>query len=138
MRPVPSKSRLSTYTYLIALAGRLVLGFLALFVAEMALQGILGPRVEARYGFELGSPYVMAGGDDVEVPVIERVDSGGAFARAGLVEGDILVNHISKGLLYLSLLLAGTGDTRRVTVVSGGDGPEIGQRRKRRLTVVAP
>jgi S1-C subfamily serine protease len=109
-----------------------------LFVAEMALQAVVGPKVEERFGFELGSPYVMAGGRDEEVPVIEGVDSGGAFARAGLTRGDILVNHISKGLLYLSLSLAGTGDTRSVTVVSGGDGPKIGQRPKRRLTVVAP
>jgi hypothetical protein len=123
---------------MIAVAGRLLLGLLAVFIAEMALQAVVGPKVEERFGFELGSPYVMAGGRDEEVPVIERVDSGGAFARAGLMEGDILVNHISKGLLYLSLSLAGTGDSRRVSVVSGGDGPKIGQRSKRRLTVVAP
>jgi hypothetical protein len=123
---------------MIAVAGRLLIGLLVLFIAEMALQAIVGPKVEQRFGFELGSPYVMAGGREEEVPVIERVDSGGAFARAGLAEGDILVNHISKGLLYLSLSLAGTGDTRRVTVVPGGDGPRIGRRPKRRLTVVAP
>jgi hypothetical protein len=123
---------------MIGVAGRLLLGFLVLFIIESALQAIVGPKVEERFGFVLGSPYVMAGGREEEVPVIERVDSGGAFARAGLAEGDILVNHVSKGLLYLSLSLAGTGATRSVTVVSGGDGPKIGQRPKRRLTVVAP
>jgi hypothetical protein len=123
---------------MIAVAGRLLLGLLVLFVVEMALQAIVGPKVEERFGFELGSPYVMAGGRQEEVPMITRVDSGGAFARAGFAEGDILVNHISKGLLYLSLSIAGSGDTRTVTVVSGGDGPRIGRRPKRRLTVVAP
>jgi hypothetical protein len=123
---------------MIAVAGRVLLAFVVLFIVELALQAILGPKVEERFGFELGSPYVMAGGREEEVPVIERVDSAGAFARADLAEGDILVNHISKGLLYLSLSIAGSGDTRRVTVVSGGDGPRISRRPKRRLTVVAP
>jgi hypothetical protein len=123
---------------MIAVAGRLLLGLLVLFIAEMALQAVVGPNVEERFGFELGSPYVMAGGRQEEVPMIVRVDSDGAFARAGLAKGDILVNRISKGLLYLSLSIADSGDTRTVKVVSGGDGPSIGRRPKRRLTVVAP
>jgi hypothetical protein len=123
---------------MIALAGRLLLGFLVLFIVEMALQAIVGPKVEERFGFDLGSPSVMAGGQLEEVWMIMRVDSGGAFARAGFAKGDIVVNHMSTGLLYLSLSIAGSGDTRTVTVVSGGDGPRIGRRPKRRLTVVAP
>jgi hypothetical protein len=45
---------------MIAVAGRLLLGFLVLFIVESALQAIVGPKVEERFGFELGSPYVMA------------------------------------------------------------------------------
>jgi hypothetical protein len=123
----------------LTLIGRLVAVVLGVFVVEMALQAVMTPRVERRYGFELGSPYVKVGPDEEEeVRVFERVDSGGAFARAGVTEGDILGGMLSKGLLYLYLSLLSPGDSTRVTILPGGDGPPIRKRPKRRVTVVAP
>jgi S1-C subfamily serine protease len=96
-------------------------------------------RTESGFGFELGSPYVNVGTpNEDEVPTIMRLDSAGPFARAGLAEGDILVDIISTGTFYLSLSLSAPGDSKEVTVVAGGDGPRIGVRPERRVAVIAP
>jgi len=137
MRSDPGSSNVGA-TSIITVAALLLAGVLVLFSAEMALQAVLGPRVEKRFGFKVGSPYVNAGTDEEEVPTIMRVDSGGPFARAGLAEGDILVDVISMGTFYLSLSVSGRADSTEVTVVSGGDGPRLGVRPGRRVAVVAP
>jgi S1-C subfamily serine protease len=124
---------------IISVTLRVLAVLLIVFIAKTTLQAVLGPRVEERFGFELGSPYVNVGTpNEDEVPTIMRLDSAGPFARAGLTEGDILVDIISTGTFYLSLSLSAPGDSKAVTVVAGGDGPRIGVRPKRRVAVIAP
>jgi hypothetical protein len=137
MKPDPGGS-VAGATSIITVAAVLLGGVLVLFSAEMALQAVLGPKVEERFGFELGSPYVNIGTpDEEEVPMIMGVDSGGPFSNAGLAEGDILVDIISHGTFYLALSVSARGDSNELTVVSRGDGP-IKERPKRRVAVVAP
>ena len=110
---------------------------MSLFIYEMWTQASLGPVVESRFGFKLGTPYVLAGTESIEVMTISSVASDGAFDLAGVAEGEIVVSPERLGSFYRNLNLP-AGEAVSFKLVDGGDGPPLDQRRARELVVVAP
>jgi len=49
-------------------------------------------RVEKRYGFSVGTPYIGNYIDRCEVLMVNSVREDGAFYRAGFRSGDVLIN----------------------------------------------
>jgi hypothetical protein len=109
---------------------------LAVFAGEMVTQLALGPIVRSKYGFSVGTPHVRAGGRSVEVLVL-RVRPNGLLAKAGAMDGDLVLDPSTIGQLYRRL------DSRRGTIITirvvpGEDGPPLTVRSQRTITVISP
>lgn len=91
----------------------------------------LGPSLEEKYGFNTGSPMVIAGGDPVEVLTIYP-KAGGLMETAGFENGDIVLSTSLTGF-YKSL--SESKGVLNIEVVSGGDGAPIGERDRRTITL---
>ena len=111
----------------------LVGSFLCWFVWEMYTQATVGPVIEERLGFTLGTPYVQGR----EVKTVDYVHPGKAFADAGFSEGDIIVDDLTLGQLYRRLDQA-KGQTVTIHVVDGGAGPPVHDRDVRAVAVHVP
>lgn len=125
-------------TLKIALAG---IGFLVavvvfITVQEWYYQLDIGGSLDADMGFTHGSPYVQCGTTRREVFTIHSVQPGGVFAQAGFTNGDIVVG-MSITQLYRTLH-RGRGGEVTVSVVDGGDGPALRERRVRQLRFRVP
>jgi hypothetical protein len=118
------------------IAGGIVLWFFITFFWEMGTQAVLLPSVERRIGAEIRSPELKLGGEGHEVMAFENVGPG-ACARAGIMEGDIIVSHRTIGQLC-RLLRGPKGTQVTVEVAPGGDGPPLAERVKRKVTITLP
>jgi hypothetical protein len=96
----------------------------------------LGPSLNADFGFTHGSPYVRCGTTKREVFAIHSVQPDGVFALAGFTRGDIVVG-MSITQFYRTLH-RGRGGEVTVSVVDGGDGPALSERRVRQLRFQVP
>jgi len=88
----------------------------------------LGPQIRSAYGFSHGSPYIKTGDYRVEVFTVYP-DAGGILERAGFRNGDIVVSENITG--FYKLLYQSKAKEVTVTVVDGGDGPPVEQRKTR-------
>lgn len=62
-----------------------------LVVDLVCVQGIAGGAIEKDLGFDVHSPWIPDGSQDVEVLAIRNVVPGGVFQRAGLRGGEVVV-----------------------------------------------
>jgi hypothetical protein len=135
------RKRILALWWLLSLLLIVVVGGLFMLVAsfwwEMHVQSTLGPEIEERYGFEIGTPYVQAGERSVEVIAIESIDAHKAFNLAGFAQWDIIVSHPSIAAIYRGLDVA-PGEQVTLGVVRGWEGPPIEERPVRSLVVTAP
>lgn len=110
-----------------------IVGFIAF---EFWSQVSLGPSIEKRYGFEIGTPYVIVNNQDVEVLAVLSVTPGGAFDKAGINADEIIVSHTIGGL-YRDLN-ENAGVLTTIEIVQGGGGLPISQRAIHNVQVAAP
>lgn len=111
---------------------------MGLFLAHMwYYQRHLGRPLNTQLGFTHGSPYVQCGEEWREVITIHSVEADGVFAHTGFTVGDIIVEPDGSSELYRTLH-EGRGGEVMVSVVDGGDGPPLSERRVRRLRFRVP
>jgi len=123
---------------------KIVCGGVAAFVAVAVFITVqtcyyqlhVGSTLAADLGFTHGSPYVRCGDGEREVFTIHSVQPGGVFAQAGFTNGDIVVG-MSITQLYRTLHRRRGGEVT-VSVVDGGDGPALSERRVRQLRFRVP
>lgn len=96
----------------------------------------LGRALDIDLGFTHGSPYVRCGESEIEVFTIHPVQPAGVFAQAGFTSGDIVVG-MSITQFYRNLH-EGRGEEVAVSVVDGGDGPALIERRVRLIRFRVP
>ena len=107
------------------------------FASEMWTQATLMLTVERRIGAEIRAPYVTLGKTDREVITFSAVRPGGPVANAGVANVDFVVEDVSIG--DLSRRLNATKGTRvSVEVAPGGNGTELDQRPRRKVSIVLP
>jgi hypothetical protein len=95
-------------------------------------QAVIGTGLQHQLGFTHGSPYILAGHDRVEVfSVHPRPD--GAFAAAGVHDGDIVLSHRITD--FYRALHEHRGSRFSFRVTDGGDGAPITQRPVRTVTL---
>lgn len=129
----------------LALAAVVVMG-LSLLVALLVVQarrliethGTIIPNVQARYGFQLGSPYVYDSDGFVEVTSFSVVTPGGVLASVGVTNGDVLRSHNGSSGALCRALDQSSGTRIVLEVVDGGAGAPLDRRPVRRITVTAP
>lgn len=131
---------LSRYFFgLSILVGALVLGLgtmigWGLYQAHL-YQGVYAPELEKDLGFTTGSPRVKAGGENVEVFVIQPV-AGGYMGKIGFQDGDIITSHSITE--FYKMLYTQRGELVSVDLVDGGDGRPIEERKLRTLRFHIP
>jgi hypothetical protein len=110
----------------------------AVFVTAQAwyYQLHVGRALDTDLGFTHGSPYVRCGESEREVFTIHSVQPDGVFAQAGFTNGDIVVG-MSITQFYRTLHHR-RGEEVTVSVVDGGDGPALSERRVRQLRFRVP
>jgi hypothetical protein len=96
----------------------------------------VGRALDTDLGFTHGSPYVRCGENEREVFTIHSVQPAGVFAQAGFNNGDIVVG-MSITQFYRTLH-HGRGKEVSVSVVDGGDGAALSERRVRHLRFRVP
>ena len=99
-------------------------------------QSHVGRALGTELGFTHGSPYVRCGQSEREVFTIHSVEPAGVFAQAGFTDGDIVVG-MSITQFYRTLHHR-RGEEVTVSVVDGGDGPALSERRVRQLRFTVP
>ena len=124
------------FRFIILLGVAIALCLACWFAWDMYTTVILSPRIQQELGFELA--YIH----DATVPGrrVKRIDYVAPeeiFAKAGFVEGDIIVDDLWLGQFY-RLLHRSRGTAVTIHVVSGGDGPPLGDREVRALTFTVP
>lgn len=93
------------------------------------------PEIEAELGFTTDSPWVKAGGAKVEVFTIHPVHDG-YMDKIGFRDGDIITSHsLTK---FYKMLYTQRERTVSVSVVDGGDGLPIKERKVRTLRFLDP
>jgi hypothetical protein len=131
---------LSRYFFALSiLVGALVLGLgtmigWGLYQAHL-YQGVYAPEIEKDLGFTTGSPWVKAGGENVEVFVIQPV-AGGYMGKIGFQDGDIITSHSITE--FYKMLYTQRGELVSVDLVDGGDGRPIEERKIRTLRFHIP
>ncbi len=98
-------------------------------------QGVYAPELEKDLGFTTGSPWVKAGGENVEVFVIQPV-AGGYMGKIGFQDGDIITSHSITE--FYKMLYTQRGELVSVDLVDGGDGRLIEERKIRTLRFHIP
>ncbi len=98
-------------------------------------QGVYAPEIEKDLGFTTGSPWVKAGGENVEVFVIQPV-AGGYMGKIGFQDGDIITSHSITE--FYKMLYTQRGELVSVDLVDGGDGRPIEERKIRTLRFHIP
>jgi hypothetical protein len=79
-------------------------------------------RVEERYGFSAGTPYIGQIIDRCEVLMVNSVRKGGAFYRAGFRSGDVLINTEFNWVnRYIGSFDLPPGTVFYVKTIPGGD-----------------
>jgi len=87
-------------------------------------------------GFKHESPTLQLGGRIEEVFTLERIRPGSVLDRAGVRNGDIVIDmDITE---FYRRLQAARGSRMSFKVVRGGDGPPLAQRYPRSITVHVP
>jgi hypothetical protein len=131
---------LSRYFFALSiLVGVLVLGLgtmigWGLYQAHL-YQGVYAPEIEKDLGFTTGSPWVKAGGENVEVFVIQPV-AGGYMGKIGFQDGDIITSHSITE--FYKMLYTQRGELVSVDLVDGGGGRPIEDRKVRTLRFHIP
>ncbi len=116
--------------------GATFVGMVGWILVEAGVYQVMyGPGLEQQFGFTHGSPYVDSGGDYREVFTLHPTKDGN-LSKAGFEDGDIVRSHKITG--FYKLLHQSKGKTVSVTVVEGGDGIRIEDRKERVLTINVP
>lgn len=104
---------------------------------ELFVQAVQLPGVEQRIGAMIVCPWVQVGDEFEEVITFAEVSPNGACGRVGIVSGDIIVSDRTIGALCQRINASPDGVVI-VSVVDGGNGPPIGERRQRNLVLKIP
>ena len=124
------------FRFIVLLAFVLLFCLACLFAWDIYTKVTLSRTIHRDLGFELA--YVQ----DAAMPgrSVKRVDyvaPDGIFAKAGFVEGDVIVDDLWLGQFY-RWLHRSRGTAVTIRVVHGGDGPPFGEREERALTFTVP
>lgn len=95
------------------------------------------PQLQSDLGFKHGSPYYKVG-TFREVMTLEEVKSNGIFARAGVKDGDIVADESLWYIRFYKTLEEARGKTFVFSVVDGGEGSPLKERKERKISVNVP
>lgn len=93
----------------------------------------LAPKIEQDYAFKIGTPYVKFGESSSEVLVIYP-EEGGYLYQLGFRNGDIVISEDTVEFYKSLHKFSEDKKMMSITVVDGGDGLPLENRRKRVLT----
>lgn len=91
-------------------------------------------------GFVHGSPYIRVKGHwfSQEIMTFEQVRPNGPLGQAGIREGDIVADESLWYVGFYRMLEAARGKEVVISVLPGGDGPQLRKRPVRRVSVFVP
>jgi membrane-associated protease RseP (regulator of RpoE activity) len=111
--------------------------------SSLYYQVYCGVRLEHDLGVRIGSPYVKIEDSTLssligtEVMTFEKLAPDSPLARAGIKEGDIPLDDLSFTEFY-RMLEQSRGKTIRITVVPGGNGPDLNARPRKTVEFTVP
>lgn len=96
-------------------------------------------RIEEKMGIGFGTPYIRIDGEWVEVLAVEKLWYDSSFKDAGVNVGDLIdydENEI-KGSVH-KWLFEHQGETVKLILRAGGDGPAITMRQSKIVSITLP